>query len=220
MDRRGMRWWWDADDSPIRLRSLTEPAEEPVTYEAARDHLHLSEDSEAGQVDIVMRAAREAVEGHTGRALIKRQVRQTLDYFPAGRTIKLAASPLLSTGMLSAGESQVVVRYYPQGSTATVWSSTNYIINQDADPPVLVLARDQEFPNVELRTAAAVEVDYFVGYSTGSAGVPDWARMAVLLTGSHYFLNREAVVTGTIATKIPMGAESLMALHRSPLAQV
>lgn len=205
----------------MRLRQLTEPQAEPVTYEQAQDHLHLTEDSEAGEVDIVMKAARSRVEAFTGRNLIKRQVRQVLDCFPRSRMLTLAASPISPSSQLSTSETQLVVRYFPQGnSSGVIWSSTNYILSEDSDPPRIVLARDQEFPNTELRMADGVHLEYWTGYSTGPAGVPAWARMAILLDGAHLFLHRESVATGTVATEIPQSAQALMWQYRSPLAQV
>lgn len=53
----------------------------------------------------------------------------------------------------------------------------------------------------------------------GSAGddpmvVNDAIRAAVLLIVGHLFNNRDDVVTGTIATKMPMGAHALLWPHR------
>lgn len=217
-----MAWWHTYRDSmaPVRLRTLTEPAAEPVTQQEALDHLHLTENSEAGEVDICMAAARSVVEGFTGRRIIRQQVRQTLDCFPYGKQLDLAASPLfpISTG------SPLVIRYWARGSTgsteALTLSSTRYIISRDSDPPRIVLKRDGEFPTLDLRNADAVQVDYWVGYSTSSTAAPKWARMANLQLGAHYFANRESVVTGTIATMLPMATRSLLFQYRSPLAMV
>lgn len=53
----------------------------------------------------------------------------------------------------------------------------------------------------------------------GSAGddpivVNDAIRAAVLLLAGHLYRNREDVITGTIATKMPMGAHTLLWPHR------
>lgn len=219
-----MAWWHQYRDSmgPRRLRTLTEPQAEPVTQAEARDHLHLTETSEQGEVDICMAAARSHVEAFSGRRIIRQQVRQTLEWFPYGKEIQLAASPLFPNS--TALPSPLVIRYYTRGSTsstaATVFPADRYIISRDSDPPRIVVKDGSEFPTTELRAADAVEVDYWVGYSTSSTGAPDWARMATLLTGAHFFANREAVVAGTIAGKVPMSARALMMQQRSPLAMV
>lgn len=214
-----MSWWRQYQkDQPVRLKTLTAPSAEPVSSTEALDHLHLTENSEQAEVDLLMAAAREEVEAYSGRRIIRQQVRQTWDCFPWGKALQLAASPLFepnSTG------SPLVVRYWPEGSTAaSVLSSTSYLVSENRDPPLIVLKRDAEFPNTELRSADGVEVDYWVGYSTSSTGAPKWAKAATLLTGAHWFANREAVVAGTVATEVPMSARSLMQSHRSPLAQV
>jgi len=219
-----MGWWHEYMDQqlrmPIRVRTLVEPAVEPVLSSEARDHLHLTETSEDAEVSMLYAAAREHLEEYTGRRIIARKVRQTYDRFPRGKVLLLAESPLLAT---STGKPAPVVRYFlanSTGSTGTVLESTRYVLRRDSDPPAIVLKRDGEFPTAELRNAEAVQVDYWAGHSTSSTGAPKWARAAVNLIGAHWFANREAVVQGTVAAEVPMSARSLMQMHRSPLVQV
>jgi len=66
------------------------------------------------------------------------------------------------------------------------------------------------YPDADALAAAVLD---------GSAGddpmvVNDAIRAAVLLIVGHLFNNREEVVTGTIATKMPMGAHALLWPHR------
>jgi hypothetical protein len=44
--------------------------------------------------------------------------------------------------------------------------------------------------------------------------VDDLIRSAVLLVAGHLYANREEVITGTIATRMPVGAEYLLMPHR------
>ena len=212
-----MSWRHYQAGQPTNVTTITEPAAEPVTAAEGLAHLHLTESSEAAEVAVVMTAARAHMEGFSGRRFIRQQVRQTLDDFPAGKAITLGASPLFPSSTSSPAP---VVRYFTEGSTGQVLSSTAYLVADHQDPPRIVLKRDAEFPTVELRAAGGVEVDYWCGYSTSSTGAPAWARMATLLTGAHWFANREAVVTGTIASEVPFSAKALVQMHRSPLAQV
>jgi len=217
-----MAWWHAYRDNAggRRLATLVEPSAEPVTQAEALAHLHLTENSEAGEVDICMAAARSHVEAFSGRRIIAQQVRQTFDAFPYGKLMTLAASPLMP---LSTDHPAPVIRYHAAGSTGstgTILPSTSYIVSRDSDPPRIVVKRDGSFPDVELRNADGVTVDYWVGYGASSTQVPQWSRMATLVTGAHFFANREAVITGTIAGVVPMSARSLMSQHRSPLAMV
>lgn len=66
------------------------------------------------------------------------------------------------------------------------------------------------YPDTDTMEAAILE---------GSAGddpivVNDAIRAAILLIVGHLFANREAVVTGTIATQLPMGAHSMLWPYR------
>lgn len=55
----------------------------------------------------------------------------------------------------------------------------------------------------------AVQVVYVAGYGAAS-DVPANVRQAILLQVGHMYANREAVVTGTIATTIPLAVRSLL----------
>lgn len=66
------------------------------------------------------------------------------------------------------------------------------------------------YPTVEDMTAAVLE---------GSAGedpmvVNDAIRKAILMMASHLFNNPDAVITGTIATTVPLGYHNLLWPHR------
>lgn len=53
-----------------------------------------------------------------------------------------------------------------------------------------------------------------LGDGEGEQPVTAAITAAVLLMGGHLFENREAVVTGTIATALPLAVESLLAPYR------
>ena len=60
--------------------------------------------------------------------------------------------------------------------------------------------------------AGAVRVEFTAGYAAGKC--PPALKSAVLLMIGHLYANREAVVTGTIATSLPLGVEALCAPYR------
>ena len=66
------------------------------------------------------------------------------------------------------------------------------------------------YPDADALAAAVLD---------GSAGcdpmvVNDAIRAAILLLVGHLYRNREDVITGTIATKMPMGVHALLWPHR------
>lgn len=66
--------------------------------------------------------------------------------------------------------------------------------------------------------ATQPELDAAVLAGTAGPNTPmvcnDLVRAAILLTLGHLYANREEVVTGTIATELPMGSRTLLAPYR------
>jgi len=61
------------------LRTVTEPAVEPITVIEAREHLRLDDDVDKSQVMSYIVAVREWAENYTGRHLISRSMQMYLD---------------------------------------------------------------------------------------------------------------------------------------------
>ena len=79
-------------------------------------------------------------------------------------------------------------------------------------PARIFLKPNQSFPELSERKNA-IEVRYKVGVSSAS-DVDQAIKQAVLLTIGNYYENRQAVVTGTIATELPMNAKFLLDQYR------
>lgn len=64
----------------------------------------------------------------------------------------------------------------------------------------------------------AVRVRYTAGYpdvgDPPASTVPAAIKQAILLLVGHWYENRESVVTGTIATTLPLAAEALLSTYR------
>lgn len=224
-----MRWWdyilRGTEDFPKRVNVVQDPAREPVLSSEALAHLRVLSTDEVPIVDTLIEAARDYCENYSGRRMVKQLVEQTLDRFPRARALDLYAAPLLSTDLISTGETRIEVRYWPDGaSTHEVFGSSHYIVSdpREGGYPRLTLKRNKQWPTRELRTADAVEVRYWVGYGTGvaAAPIPAWARQSILLMVGHWFENREEVVTGSIATRIPFAAKAVLDKHRIPGAMI
>ena len=71
------------------LTLLTPPGAEPVSLGQAKAWLRVSHADEDELISDLIRASRERVESFTGRALITRQYRESLDDWPAARGFRL-----------------------------------------------------------------------------------------------------------------------------------
>lgn len=172
---------------------------EPVGATSLREHVYGLPEDDATLAEIAI-AAREWVESRTRRSILANsQYRLSLDHWPHDRQIELPRSPLTSSTSVS-------VVYYPDGGAQTTLSSSLYTVDDQSEPPRIVLNRDQTWPDAVLRTVNAVQVTW----RAGSTSVPDRARHLVKLLTGHWFANREAVLVGAVSKEVEMAADALV----------
>lgn len=68
--------------------------------------------------------------------------------------------------------------------------------------------------------AVADRIGAELGEGAGEQPMTSAITAAVLLWGGHFYENREAVVTGTISTTIPLAVDSLLEPYRRWLPEV
>ncbi len=96
----------------------------------------------------------------------------------------------------------------PDGSTLSD-SVANYDLFPDPERPWMRPKLGQSWPATSVREDAIT-----VQFSAGVAAVPAGLKTAILILVGHWFEHREAVVTGTIATELPLAVEALVGAHR------
>lgn len=187
---------------PFALSSA--PATEPVTTAELKSHLRVDSTDEDTLIASLGTAARQYVEEQTRRALVTQTWVLKLDEFPeSDGEILLPRPPLVSVSSVTYVDTA--------GSTQTL-SSSVYSVDTTDTPGRITLAYDQTWPTVRDQRNA-ITVTYVAGYGAASA-VPDALKAAIKLLVGHWFTNREGVVTGTIATEIPMAVDALLAPYR------
>lgn len=186
------------------VRSV-EPALEPVHITEAREHLRVDSGDDDSVIEDAIRAAREHIEEAARRALVTQTWKLYLDDWPAGDTIVLPRPPLQSVSSL---------KYTDKDGVQTTWDSSNYLVDTASEPGRIVLAYGVSWPSVTLRPMNPIEVTFVAGYGNSDAVPQRWKRAILLLTG-HWYENREATITGTIARSIPFAVESLINLDRN-----
>lgn len=60
----------------------------------------------------------------------------------------------------------------------------------------------------------AITIGFTAGFGDNEEDVPERIRQLIRLIVVHWYTNRSAVTTGTIATQLPMAAQSLIAINR------
>jgi uncharacterized phiE125 gp8 family phage protein len=177
-----------------------------LTYQEAVGHLRLSDDVGYAQQNLVsalIDAATDHLEQATGRRFLTQSWDLTLDAFPRGRVIELPYPPLQSVTSVTYDSPDVV---------GAVLSASLYDVDATGWVGRLVLHESDAWPTTR-DEANAVRIRFVCGYGERSA-VPGSLRAAALLLLGHWYENREATISGTIISDVPLGVDALIAPFR------
>jgi uncharacterized phiE125 gp8 family phage protein len=187
------------------LKVITSATTEPLTLEEAKLHLKVETDADDSLITSLITAARETAEIFTGRALASQVLEYILDGFPAeSETIYIPRPPL---------EEVESIKYRDYEGNETVWDSSNYIVDADSMPARVTLAYGKYFPDFTPYPVSSVRIRYTAGYKSGgpdSLKIPEEIKQALKLLIGHFYENRESVVVGTVANKVPFSVEALL----------
>jgi uncharacterized phiE125 gp8 family phage protein len=190
------------------LVTTIEPTAEPILLAEAKDHCRVTHAVDDNYLTDLIAVARHHVEQVTARALVNRTLRLDLDDFPACEEIELDQPPAVSVTHL---------KYYDSDNVLQTFSSGSYALDASNIVPRIVLATTASWPTAYERPNA-VQITYVAGYGAHGGLVPPPLRHAMKLLIGHWYENREPVVTGTIATDIPMTVTRLLQPYRVAMA--
>ena len=184
----------------VRWSLVTAPTTEPLTTAEAKAHLRVTGSDDDTPIDDIVATAREFIETETNRALITQTWDLFLDEFPGTDQILLPWPPLISIA---------TVKYTPDAdSGTTTFASSKYIVDLASEPGRIVLERDEVWPTDTLKSVNGVEVRFDAGYGAASAVPKRIKQLAKLLVG-HWYVNREAMISGTITKEIELAVQTL-----------
>lgn len=184
--------------APVRTVA---PAEPPVTAADIRFQLRLEPDDNPPSDAELLALAAAATEhldgwaGILGRAMVTQTWRQDLRCF-VHDVIRLPLAPVSAVTSVTYRDADDV----EQTLSTDVYGGPL----ADAASPFIYRKSGQSWPSVHDRPDA-VAVTFVAGYGAAAA-VPAPLRQAILLMVADLYENRETVVTGTIASAIPMSA--------------
>lgn len=174
---------------------ITGPAEEPFDTDSAKLDARVDHDTEDALIAEYVTAARQYVENETWRALVTQTLEAAFDAWPSGNALVLPRPPL---------QSVTSVTYTDSNGDATVWDSSNYIVDTRREPGRIVLAYGQSWPSATLQPVNGIVVRYVAGYG-GASTVPAVLKKAIRLLANEMYEHREATViaAGVVATAVP-----------------
>lgn len=185
----------------LPVETVTPPTGALFTTAEARAQVRVLHDAEDALIDRLVAAASSAVERRTGTRLLPQVVVLRADCL--AETMALPVAPVRAI---------TEIEYVDADGAVQTLDPALYVEHLHGLAPRIARAPGASWPETQAR-ADAVRITAAAGYASAAA-VDDDIGHAVLLLAGHWYQNREAVVTGTIATPLPLGVEMLIGSHR------
>jgi uncharacterized phiE125 gp8 family phage protein len=196
----------------MMLRLIESSSTLALSLEEARQHIRRTDTHEDDAlIKLYVKAAQDWVEKWAGISLIEQTWDYYLDEFPdivsgniGGRSIRIPKPPLL----------EIVGMFLNDGTEITDFS-----VDYSMPNPRVYIEATGSWPTVT-PAPNAIRIRFRSGYVdlSGSPGpdgkVPDAIKAAIAIYAATLFENRESLVTGTIASKVPWSAEELLRPYR------
>jgi uncharacterized phiE125 gp8 family phage protein len=153
---------------------LNGPALEPLSLAEAKRVLRIDHGDDDAIVQSLIKAARQRIEGRTGRALITQTWRIVMDAWPWGGRVALPVMP---------AQAVTAVRVFDGLGGAQSFTPPVYRLLPGTEPPLL----DASSLPAPGKARDGIEIDITAGYGAAAADVPDPLRQAMRLMVAHAY---------------------------------
>jgi uncharacterized phiE125 gp8 family phage protein len=167
-----------------RLTLITPPTVEPVTITQVKMNCHIDDSTEDDLISEWIKSGRELAEIYTRRSFINQVWEYSFDYFPEF-PIELPRSPVSVINSIT---------YYDYLNAATVYTSSNYILDKSNAPARIGLEYGVSIPSVVLRGMNSFKINYTSGYGTLASLVPSVFKDAIIIYCAYRNGNRECEI--------------------------
>lgn len=190
----------------MKLNLVTAPTGYPVSRAEAKTHLRIptSETGDDNYVDALITAATEVCEQITNRKLVTQTWDLFMNKFPYCREFEVPYPKLQSVGSIT---------YFDVDNNAQTLNPSNYQVDNKGIVGIVRLNKDYDWPDTREDKLNAVTMRFTCGYGTATE-VPKSIKQAILLMIGTWYENRESVVQGFVAMKVPDTIELLLASNR------
>ena len=185
-----------------KLVLKTAPTSTVISLSEAKAFLRIDSDYDDDNTYItsLINVATQVVEEFTRRRLMTQTYNIFYDEFPP--YIDLQVGDVASV---------THIKYYDADNTLQTLAADQYDVDTKVRPGRIYESENGDFPNTYERPNA-VEVEFIVGGT--ASDVPEPIKMAMFLIIGRYYENRQDVVTGTIASELPLMVDHLLTPYR------
>jgi uncharacterized phiE125 gp8 family phage protein len=180
------------------FKVVTPATSNPITLTEAKTHLKVDTTADDTFITNLIKSATSSAQEYTNRFFIATTIQQVGDKWED--ISNLLKSPVASV---------TNIKYVDTSGSLQTLNTNVYFVDDVNKPARIGLKPNQSFPEI-IDRLNAVQVNYVVGIAAGPDEVDEGIRQALLLTIGNWYQNRQAVVTGTIATELPMNAKFLL----------
>lgn len=193
--------------------------QEPLSLKEALDYLRIEHNLDNAQVQTMITAARIEAELESGREQARKQWRLTLDRFPVGYS-EWMGLPVKVNGMnyWCKADGVKIVLLDPlatvdaftyrkaTGDVVTMVADTNYIVDTDKHPGIVIPASGQ-WPTDELWPTSAVQLTFTAGATPETVGAN--IKQGMMLLVSQWYEDRIPFTAIRFAAELPFSVTSL-----------
>lgn len=185
-----------------KLVLKTGPATTAISLAEAKAFLRVDSDydDDDSYITSLIGVATNVVEQFTRRRLITQTYNIYYDEFPPYMDLQVGNVASVTH-----------VKYYDTDNTLQTLDTSEYDVDIRVKPGRIYQAEDGNFPDTYER-ANSVEVEFVVG--SAASDVEDAIKQAMYIVIGRYYENRQDVVTGTIASELPLMVDHLLTPYR------
>ena len=185
-----------------KLVLKTAPTTTAISLAEAKAFLRVDSDydDDDAYITSLIGVATNVVEQFTRRRLIQQTYNLYHDFFPPYIDLQV--------GIV---DSVTHVKYYDADNVLQTLATSNYDLDKRINPGRIYESNTGSFPSTYERPNA-VEVEFIVG--SAASDVEDAIKQAMYIVIGRYYENRQDVVTGTIASELPLMVDHLLTPYR------
>ena len=189
------------------LQTVTASSTRAVSVADFKSHARISTSADDTYIETLLDSAQQFIERNFGggRQLLSTVYDLVMDEFPASDApIYLPRPPATLSS-----STNVTITYY--NTTAATTTVDEYLLLKPTHGQAYLVPEPIElWPSTVATRPDAVTVRYTAGYGTSETAVPAGVRHAVKMLASHWYEMREPVITGTIASDVPLSVTALL----------